>query len=152
MEVDVTKPFCRGHRVVQNDEVEIWVSFKYEKLPNFCYWCGKVSHSDKNYDVWLTSKGTLRLDKKGYGAWLCAISHNLGKAFVTKVSGMGDGLGHTQFGKTSSTIPCIIHAQKTLDEQTNVVACLDQLCREMVIVDKPEVSNLVSSNLVEGFL
>ena len=63
---------------------------------------------------------------------------------------MGDGLGHTQFGKTSSTIPHIIHSQKTSDEQTNIVACPDQSCRETIIVEKPEFSNFVSPNLVEG--
>ncbi|XP_075659257.1 uncharacterized protein LOC142629162 [Castanea sativa] len=43
VEIDVSKPLCRGRRIALDDNEEIWVSFKYEKLPNFCYWCGKTS-------------------------------------------------------------------------------------------------------------
>ena len=68
VEVDVTKPLCRGRRVALNDNDEVWVCFKYEKLANFCYWCGKVSHTEKKCDIWLASKGSLSSDQQGYGA------------------------------------------------------------------------------------
>ena len=90
VEVDVTKPLCRCRKVALNDDNEIWVSFKYEKLPNFCYWCGMVSHADKECDVWLSSKGSLSLDHQGYGNWLRASPFNLKKTIVTTVSGVGD--------------------------------------------------------------
>ena len=51
----------RGHKVVFEDGKEGWVAFKYEKLPNFCYWCGLVSHDDKDCEHWLSSKGTLSI-------------------------------------------------------------------------------------------
>ncbi|KAK7846112.1 hypothetical protein CFP56_008355 [Quercus suber] len=70
----------------------------------------QVSHSDKDCDVWLASKGTLRLDKQEYGAWLCVIPHNPGKAVVTKVACMGDRLGHTQSEKKLSMTSCVTHA------------------------------------------
>ena len=63
VEVHVTKPLCRGRKVSLNDDTKIWVSFKYEKLPNFCYWCGMVSHADRECDVWLNSKGSHSLDQ-----------------------------------------------------------------------------------------
>ena len=68
-EVHVSKTLCRGHRVALNDKDEVWVSFKYEKLPNFCYWCGKVSHIDKECKKWLAIRGTLTLDLQEYGTW-----------------------------------------------------------------------------------
>ena len=40
--VDITKAFCRGGRVSWSLESEGWVSFKYELLPNLCYWCGQL--------------------------------------------------------------------------------------------------------------
>ena len=46
--MDVSKPLCRGYGVILEKNKEIWVSFKYEKLPNFCYWCGLVSHAGKS--------------------------------------------------------------------------------------------------------
>lgn len=42
VEVDVSKPLCKGRRVILADDEEVWVSFNYEKLPNFCNWCGVV--------------------------------------------------------------------------------------------------------------
>ena len=70
VEVDVSKPLYRGRRVVLDDDEEVWVSFSYEKLPNFCYWCGMVSHDDKDCDIWLSSKGSLSIESQGFGAWL----------------------------------------------------------------------------------
>lgn len=67
VEVDISKPLCRGRKVGIIEDSEIWVAFKYEKLPNFCYWCGMVSHTDKDCDVWIGSKGKLRHEQQGYG-------------------------------------------------------------------------------------
>ena len=92
-EVDVTKPLCRGRKIALNDDDETWVSFKYEKLPNFCYWCGMVSHGDRECDVWLSSKGSLSLDQQGYGNWMRASPFNPKKTLVTTVTGVGDGFG-----------------------------------------------------------
>ena len=62
VEVDVLKPLCRGRKVVLDNEKEVSVAFRYEKLPNFCYWCGMVCHDDKDCDLWLSSKGSLPLE------------------------------------------------------------------------------------------
>jgi len=51
VEIDVSKPLCRGQRVALEDKEEIWISFKYEKLPNFCYWCDLISHDRKDCDI-----------------------------------------------------------------------------------------------------
>ena len=38
--VDVTQPLCRGRVVNLEEGDRVWVSFKYERLPIICYWCG----------------------------------------------------------------------------------------------------------------
>ena len=70
VEIDVSKPLCRGRKTAINANEFIWVAFKYEKLPNFCYWCGRVSHADKECKIWLANKGKLTQEKQEYGAWL----------------------------------------------------------------------------------
>lgn len=108
VEVDVSKPLCRGRIVVLENDREIWVSFKYEKLSNFCYWCGMVSHDEKECEVWLSSKGTISMTNREYGAWLRALSYNTGKTHFTTVSGMGDGLGRTEsVGQTFVSTPSL---------------------------------------------
>ena len=40
VKVDVTKPLSRGRKIGLRNCEESWASFKYEHLPNLCYWCG----------------------------------------------------------------------------------------------------------------
>ena len=48
--LNISFPLCRGWLItLDNDEVH-WVSFKYERLPNLCYWCGCLTHLDKDYE------------------------------------------------------------------------------------------------------
>ena len=70
VEVDVSKPLCRGRKVLLEGDKEGWVSFKYEKMPNFCYWCGMVTHGDKECSVWLASKGSLEVEQQELGLGL----------------------------------------------------------------------------------
>ena len=54
------------------DKKEEWVSFKFERLPNLCYWCSCLTHSDHDCELWIDSAGTLEEKDKHYGAWLRA--------------------------------------------------------------------------------
>ena len=36
--IDISLPLCRGRLISINKDT--WVSFKYERLSNLCYWCG----------------------------------------------------------------------------------------------------------------
>ncbi|XP_050259025.1 uncharacterized protein LOC126704027 [Quercus robur] len=38
--VDVSRPLCRGRKVNFEDDLEGWVSFQYERLPNICFGVG----------------------------------------------------------------------------------------------------------------
>lgn len=38
--LDISLPLCRGHLLSLENGEKLWVSFKYERLPNLCYWCG----------------------------------------------------------------------------------------------------------------
>ena len=85
--LDVFQPLCRG-RIIRLDEGEkIWVNFRYERLPNLCYWCGCLDHGDKEYDIWIQSKGTLQVTSQQYDSWIRAISTGTPKKNVVHVSG-----------------------------------------------------------------
>ena len=70
--VDVSQPLCRGRVICLEDGKELWVSFKYERLPNLCYWCGRITHNDRDCKLWLDSEGTLEDTDKRYGPWIRA--------------------------------------------------------------------------------
>ena len=57
--IDVNEPLCQGRHVRFDKDNEGWVSFTYERLPNHCNWCGKLTHDDMDYAIWLWSRGSL---------------------------------------------------------------------------------------------
>lgn len=63
------------------------MAFKFERLPNFCYWCGRVTHGERDCEVWLNGKGNLRKKDQQFGEWLWADSIHLAKKSVTVISG-----------------------------------------------------------------
>lgn len=38
--IDVTLPLCRGRLITMENEAKHWIRFKYERLPNLCFWYG----------------------------------------------------------------------------------------------------------------
>ena len=70
VQMDVTQPLCRGRKIWLGGDQDHWVSFKFERLPIFCYWCGHITHDDKDCSIWLNSRGQLSPDKQEYGPWL----------------------------------------------------------------------------------
>ena len=65
---DITKPLCRGRKLTQDQTDKVWVSFMYAHLPNICYWCGHLSHDDKDCILLLNRKGTLTLENQQFGS------------------------------------------------------------------------------------
>nr|POE49384.1 hypothetical protein CFP56_67312 [Quercus suber] len=47
VKIDITKKLLKGKKItVENDE-QCWVYFRYERLPNFYYICGKLGYGEK---------------------------------------------------------------------------------------------------------
>ena len=66
--IDISKPLCRGRLISLSKGEQSWVSFKYERLPNICYWCGCLNHVDSDCDLWIKSEGKLTKENQAYGA------------------------------------------------------------------------------------
>ena len=70
--MDITKALPRCCKLWVEGEHIGWALLKYERLPDFCYWCGRVSHVEKDCEVWLKGKGSLKKEDQEYDEWLCA--------------------------------------------------------------------------------
>ena len=46
--VNTTLPLCRGRIFTLDNGSKGWISYKYERLPNVCYWCGRLNHFDRD--------------------------------------------------------------------------------------------------------
>ncbi|KAL0011760.1 hypothetical protein SO802_006868 [Lithocarpus litseifolius] len=86
--MDVYQPVCRGRVVTFEEGGKTWVSFRYERLPNICYWCGCFNHDDMDCNIWIQSKGTLRAEDQQYGSWIRAIQQGPARKSVVRVSGI----------------------------------------------------------------
>uniref|UniRef100_A0A2N9HR73 CCHC-type domain-containing protein n=1 Tax=Fagus sylvatica TaxID=28930 RepID=A0A2N9HR73_FAGSY len=72
VEVEIAKPLMRGCIIQVEETAPVWVDFRYEHLPIFCYKCGLLGHSGSDC---LTGRGSSRtsvFDRDQYGAWLRA--------------------------------------------------------------------------------
>lgn len=90
--IDITQPLCQGRMVRIGGAPPKWVDFRYERLPIFCYWCGKVDHNERDCTQWLRSKESLRAEDKKFGAWLRASQDRLQRpqlVLAAKRSGAG---------------------------------------------------------------
>lgn len=47
-DIPIEKPLRRGGHVVNPKGEKFWVTFKYERLPNFCFRCGVLGHDEKH--------------------------------------------------------------------------------------------------------
>ena len=70
VKLDLSLPLCRGHLISLENGKQIWVSFKYQRLPNLCYWCGWLTHDDKDCEIRIDSKGTLKPEDRKFDSSL----------------------------------------------------------------------------------
>nr|POE73998.1 uncharacterized protein CFP56_45342 [Quercus suber] len=66
VELSIDKLLRRGGNVVNLDGEKFWVNFKYERLPTFCFLCGKLGHDGKHCLDFPNEQNT----SKQYGEWL----------------------------------------------------------------------------------
>lgn len=45
--IEFNKALCRGRKIIIEGK-PLWVYFKYEKLPNYCFFCGRLNHASKD--------------------------------------------------------------------------------------------------------
>lgn len=68
--IDVRKPLKRKNKIVKKDGKEFIVECKYERLGEFCFSCGLVSHTDRFYRNSIDRGNEVVV--KEWGSWLRA--------------------------------------------------------------------------------
>lgn len=68
--LDISKPLSRVRKIRSSDRVIGWAALEYESLPNFFYWCGLVTHDERDCEHWLCSNRTLKKEDQQFGDWM----------------------------------------------------------------------------------
>ena len=89
--LDISKPLPRCCKLRFKGEHIGWVILKFERLPNFCYWCGRVIHNERESELWLWGKGNLKKEEQQYGDWLRADTVRSFRKSVVTVAGRASG-------------------------------------------------------------
>ena len=113
--LDITIPLSQGRMVSLGQGKELWVSFKYEHLPNICYWCGCLNHDDRDCEAWLETEGSLKVEDQQFGPWLRAAPASQARKNLVTVPGL--------FKKTkgSSSTPKILIPPRRAQANTTTV-------------------------------
>lgn len=66
MDLQLDKPFWHGGKIASMEGEKFWVTFKYERLPTFCFIYGKMGHDDRHCHMSIEEHNT----SWQYGDWL----------------------------------------------------------------------------------
>ena len=66
--LQLDKPLRRGGKIASMEGEKFWVSFRYERLPTFCFHCGRLGHDLKHCNEISNSQDS----SNQYGDWLRA--------------------------------------------------------------------------------
>ncbi|KAJ1420313.1 Zinc knuckle CX2CX4HX4C [Sesbania bispinosa] len=86
--MDITKALRRGMMIKRGDRAPIKIFFKYERVGNFCYCCGRLDHTMKECDENDAASSDEDTDNLPYGPWLRAVPNR----FTGVVGGRHDDL------------------------------------------------------------
>ncbi|XP_059446486.1 uncharacterized protein LOC132178037 [Corylus avellana] len=143
--IDITKPLDRG-RALELGGKSTWVPFKYEKLPLFCFSCGRIVHGDqgcpvrrptrlstveetKKWGVCLRADDPRRRWNGGSKDYYSATDHS-GEGMRDRAAASGGPVGN-EYDRESSESPGISHRGMQLqravgdDYGSNVIGSAD---------------------------
>ena len=85
--IDIIKPLPRCRKLWSKGKQLGWVGLKYERLPNFCYWCARLTHGERKCEIWLKGKGSQKKDEQQFGDWMRAEPIRSSRKSIVVISG-----------------------------------------------------------------
>ena len=131
--VDVTLPLCRGRVISLPNGKKSWVKFKYERLPNVCYWCGRLDHDDRDCEIWVESQGTLTTDQQQFGPSLRAPPYKTAGRDVIYVPGYFEGRARRPQGRTVVAGPVEVAPDMEVEGIGGAITAETVACHESTI-------------------
>lgn len=146
--LDLNKPLKRGTRIRLGSATPCWIPATYERLPSFCYWCGKLGHSYKDCDQFhdqVSDEKHEDVKKFPYGEWMKASPMKQAQIIPDKGNEENDKLRRSLFSRPHGTKQKaeivfddlgLNRKEDTFDTTTHVSALLTSL-EKVQVGEKP---------------
>lgn len=93
----VEKPIKRRMKLKRDGNIWSWINFKYERLGTICFVCGRIGHSERDYNVVYANPD--KVIDRAYGSWLRAPTKNSNVNVVSRwLRNVSDGQTHVFHG------------------------------------------------------
>lgn len=68
--LDIAKPIKAGANAGSRKDGVFWIEFRYEKLPQFCFFCGVIGHGEQGCQKAAQAEKDQTFQSKNLGPWL----------------------------------------------------------------------------------
>ena len=85
--MNITKPLPRCCKLRSEGKHIGWAILKFERLPNFCYWCGRVDHVEKDCE----NRKKCGKEDQQFGDWMWAEQFKSFRKSVVVIAGSARG-------------------------------------------------------------
>lgn len=103
--LDITKPLLRRKRLNLGLAKPVRARFTYERLPDVCFCCGRLSHNHQDYTLWESMKETCKREGYPYGNWLKAAPRGGSSDFAARPRTTGQRHEEKSSGKHQGSTP-----------------------------------------------
>ena len=90
VDLQLDKPLRHGGKIANVEGEKFWVSFRYERIPTFCFHCSRLGHDDKHCQEIPNNQSS----SNQYGDWLRAQGNSkigVDRSRSTSSGGKDDG-------------------------------------------------------------
>lgn len=135
VDLPLDDPLRRGGNIVNLEGEKMWVTFRYERLPTFCFQCGWLGHDEKHCQCQLHTPNLA----KQYGEWMRASGNQMGNSEKPKPQNSWD-VDEVRSGKSSdrSTLATATFSNPDLSRRLEIEI---QNCDQ---ISKSDASNVAS--------
>ncbi|PPD67587.1 hypothetical protein GOBAR_DD35533 [Gossypium barbadense] len=113
--LDAQKPLRRCIFIFTDYVSKVWIPFKYENLPLFCFGCGRMGHGISNCTQIAPTRKNKITENTPYSVTLKAKSRLVEKERKFKIKGRGEMLRSTHSGATTIKAENYTRKRKSLD-------------------------------------
>ena len=110
------------------------MSFKYKRL----------MHSDQECQLWVTSRGTLKVENQQFGVWMHATTPNMSQRMVIRVAGLDEESNGDEDGQRNDS--------EGVDEGIGSRKRKDSAAEDAMVARHGEADSDVSTKLMRALL